>query len=58
MKTLISDTDQEVIYQFTWNGDSKFTNYIKIQSDPVPDYDAISTEDYNRWLVWLGVEQA
>jgi hypothetical protein len=58
MKTLISDTDQEVVYQFTWNGDSKLTNYIKAESDPTPDYDAISTEDYNRWLVWLGVEQA
>ena len=58
MKTLISDTYQEVIYQFTWDGDSKFTNYIKIGFDPIPNYDAISTEDYNRWLVWLGVEQA
>lgn len=58
MKTLISDTDQEVIYQFTWESDSKFTNYIKTQFDPTPDYDAISTEDYNLWLVWLGVEQA
>ena len=56
MKTLISDTDQEVIYQFTLDSDSKFTNYIKTESDPMPNYDAISTEDYNRWLVWLGVE--
>jgi len=58
MKTLISDTDQEVIYQFTWESDSKFTNYIKAESGSQTDYDAISTEDYNRWLVWLGVEQA
>lgn len=58
MKTLISDTDQEVVYQFTWESDSKFTNYIKTEFDPQLDYDAISTEDYNRWLVWLGVEQA
>ena len=58
MKTLISNTDQEVVYQFTWESDSKFTNYIKTETDPQPDYDAISTEDYNRWLVWLGVEQA
>ena len=58
MKTLISNTDQEVVYQFTWESDSKLTNYIKTESDPIPDYDAISTEDYNLWLVWLGVEQA
>ena len=58
MKTLISDTDQEVVYQFTWESNSKFTNYIKNESDPQADYDAISTEDYNLWLVWLGVEQA
>jgi hypothetical protein len=55
MKTLISDTDQEVVYQFTWESNSKFTNYIKTQSDPIPDYDAISTEDYNKWLIWLNV---
>jgi len=55
MKTLISNTDQEVVYQFTWESDSKFTNYIKTESEQQPDYDAISTEDYNKWLAWLGV---
>jgi len=55
MKTLISDTDQEIVYEFTYEGNSKFTNYIKTQSEPKQDYDAISTEDYNRWLAWLGV---
>jgi hypothetical protein len=57
MKTLISNTDQEVVYQFTWESDSKFTNYIKTESEQQPDYDGISTEDYNKWLAWLGVEQ-
>ena len=56
MKTLISDTDQEIIYQFSFGSDSKLSNYIKDPSvDPKPDYDAISTSDYNKWLVWLGV---
>ena len=55
MKTLISDTDQEIVYEFTYEGNSKFTNYFKTQSEPKQDYDAISTEDYNRWLAWLGV---
>ena len=58
MKTLISNTDQEVVYQFTWESDSRLSNYVKYKSvDPQPDYDAISTEDYNKWLAWLGVEQ-
>jgi len=56
MKTLISDTDQEVVYQFTWESDSRLSNYVKDKSaNPQPDYDAISTEDYNKWLAWLGV---
>lgn len=58
MKTIISDTDKEIVYQFTWESDSRFCNYIKNNSiDPQPDYDAISTEDYNKWLVWLGVSK-
>jgi len=58
MKTLISNTDQEIVYQFTWESDSRFCNYVKNNSsDPQPDYDAISTEDYNKWLVWLGVSE-
>lgn len=58
MKTLISDTPQEIVYQFTWESDSCFYNYIKnLEADPQPDYDAISTEDYNKWLAWLGVSE-
>ena len=56
MKILVSNTDQEVIYEFIWESDSRLSNYVKDNSiEPQPDYDAISTEDYNKWLVWLGV---
>jgi hypothetical protein len=58
MKTIISDTEQEIVYEFTWESDSCFYNYIKNpSSDPQPNYDAISTSDYNKWLVWLGVSE-
>ena len=56
MKTLVSDTPQEVVYQFTWESDCCLYNYIKNpDAEPQPDYDVISTEDYNKWLAWLGV---
>jgi hypothetical protein len=56
MKTIVSNTDQEIVYQFTWESDSCLYNYVKDPSaDPHPDYSAISNADYNKWLVWLGV---
>jgi len=58
MKTIISDTEQEIVYEFTWESDSCFYNYIKNpSSDPQPNYDAISNSDYNKWLAWLGVSE-
>lgn len=58
MKTLISNTDQEIVYQFTWESDSCFYNYTKDPlKDPQPDYGAISTADYDKWLAWLGVSE-
>ena len=58
MKTLISDTPEEVVYQFTFESDSCLYNYAKNpEASPQPDYDAISTEDYNKWLEWLGVSE-
>lgn len=58
MKTIASNTDQEIVYQFTWESDSCLYNYAKDPSaDPQPDYDAISTADYNKWLAWLGASE-
>ena len=58
MKTLISDTEQEVVYRFEHGSNSRLSNYLKDETaDPQPDYGQISDEDYERWLVWLGVSE-
>jgi hypothetical protein len=55
MKTLIESTDTSAAYEFSHLTATRVVKFEKPKdSEITPDFEAISEEEYLKWLAWLG----
>ena len=55
MKTLISQTTINVVYEFSHNGNSKI--FILKKTEEGFDYSTIVDNEYKNWMRWMNVSE-
>ena len=54
MKTIISEDEEKIVYQFSFEGNSKESIYFKkgfiFHQDQQVDFDAIAENDLQNWM--------
>ncbi len=59
MKTLLSSTEEQATYEFTFGDSIRIVEYrkphIEWETEEQPfDHEAMSEAEYQNWLTWLG----
>jgi hypothetical protein len=55
MKTLISQTKNSAVYEFSHEGNSKTVQFESLEDGS--DFEKAATDEHNEWLKWLGVTE-
>ncbi len=55
MKTLISQTKNSAVYEFSHEGNSKTVELTSIEDGA--DFEKAATDEHGKWLKWLGVTE-
>jgi hypothetical protein len=57
MKTLIDSTNTSATYQFSSPvAERTFTLHAN-EGEEAPDFEPLAENEYQRWLVWLGINE-
>jgi hypothetical protein len=55
MKTLISQTKNSAVYEFSHEGNSKTVQFESMED--VADFEKAAIDEHDKWLKWLGVTE-
>jgi hypothetical protein len=55
MKTLISQTKNSAVYEFSHEGNSKTVQFESLEDSA--DFEQAATDEHENWMKWLGVTE-